>query len=78
MRMENVYFKSVNNPVTADSTATLAASGNTYSSCTGTIASNSGTVFKATDFYMYTLDSTANVPSIVLAEAGPKASICTS
>ncbi|KAL1603632.1 hypothetical protein SLS60_005220 [Paraconiothyrium brasiliense] len=78
MRMENVYFKSTKNPVTRDDTATLAASGNTYSGTSGTIAGNSGTVFKATDYYKYTLDATANVPSIVQAEAGPKASICPS
>jgi len=76
--MENVYFKNVKNPVTRDSTASLAVSGNTYSSCSGTIAAASGSVFKATDYYSYSLDATANVPSVVQAEAGPKASICTS
>lgn len=78
MRMENVYFKKTKNPVQADSTATLAVSGNTYDGTSGTIAKNTGTVFKASDFYKYTLDPVANVPSIVQKEAGPQASICTS
>ncbi|KIM20194.1 polysaccharide lyase family 1 protein [Serendipita vermifera MAFF 305830] len=78
MRMENVYFEKVNNPVTKDSTAKLAASGNTYSSCTGTTASNSGTVFTPSTFYSYSLTATAQVPSVVKAQAGPQASICPS
>ena len=77
MRMENVYFNKVKNPVTKDDTATLAASGNTFSGCTGTQAANSGTVFDAKSFYSYTLDATANVPSIVTAQAGQQDGICT-
>lgn len=76
--MENVYFEKVNNPVTKDSTAKLAATGNTYSSCTGTTASNSGTVFTPSTFYSYSLTATSSVPSVVKAQSGPQASICPS
>ncbi|PVG01107.1 pectin lyase-like protein [Serendipita vermifera] len=78
MRMENVYFESVKNPVTRDDTASLAASGNTYQSCSGTTAANSGSVFTASSYYQYTLDSTSNIPSVVSAGAGRQASICPS
>jgi pectate lyase len=76
-RIENVYFQSVKNPLTKDSTATLQASGNVYESCTGTIATNSGTAFSPSSFYSYSLDATANVKSIVQAQAGRQANICT-
>ncbi|KAK0102822.1 hypothetical protein ONS95_000979 [Cadophora gregata] len=75
--IENVYFKKVKNSIQKDAGAVLRASGNVFDSCTGTIAANSGTAFKPADFYKYTLDTSANVPSIVEAQAGPKASICT-
>ncbi|KAG8628151.1 hypothetical protein KVT40_004024 [Elsinoe batatas] len=78
MRMENVYFENSKNPVTADTTAKLAVSGNVYKSTTGTTAKNQGTVFNASSFCKYTLTPTNNVLSVVKAEAGPKASICTS
>ena len=75
-RVENVYFSSTKNPLTADGNAKLAASGNTYQSCSGTVAPNKGTVFNASTFYSYKLDPTANVPSIVSSQAGRQASIC--
>ncbi|KAJ4345392.1 uncharacterized protein N0V89_011522 [Didymosphaeria variabile] len=75
MCTEIVYFKNTKDPVARDDTATLAASGNPYSGTSGTIAGNSGTVSKAMEYYKYMLDATANVPSMVQAEAGPKASI---
>jgi pectate lyase len=78
MHMENVYFESVKNPVTRDSTAALAASGNTYQSCSGTTAANSGSVFTASSYYKYTLDSTSSIPSAVSSGAGRQSSICPS
>ncbi|KAF3100219.1 hypothetical protein TWF569_007371 [Orbilia oligospora] len=78
MRVENCYFEKVRNPLQRDDTAVLVASGNTYVSCTGSTAANSGTAFNPSSFYSYTLDSTANVPNIVKSEAQPKASICPS
>ncbi|KAI8313215.1 hypothetical protein K4K61_008581 [Colletotrichum sp. SAR11_59] len=74
-KVENVFFENTKNPLTKDSGAVLNASGNTYKSCTGTIASNSGTGF--TPGYSYTLTATADVPAYVKANAGPKASVCT-
>tara|TARA_R110002060_G_scaffold63751_3_gene73005 strand:+ start:2127 stop:2438 length:312 start_codon:yes stop_codon:yes gene_type:complete len=75
--IENVYFKKVKNSIQKDTGAVLMASGNVFESCTGTIAANSGTAFKPADLYKYTLDAASSVPSIVEAQAGPKASICT-
>lgn len=71
-----MYFEKVKNPLTRDTGAVLKAAGNIYSSCTGTIAADAGTAFNPSDFYAYTLDATANVPSFVAAQAGPKASVC--
>lgn len=73
-RVENVFFENSKNPLTKDSGATLYAVGNTYKSCTGTIASNSGTTF--TPGYSYSLTPTADVPAYVKANAGPKSSVC--
>lgn len=72
--VENVFFENTRNPLTKDSTAVLNASGNIYRSCTGTIASNSGTSFRPP--YSYSLRPTADVPAYVRANAGPRASIC--
>lgn len=77
MRMENVYFEKVNNPITKDTTASLLATENVFVDCTGTQAANSGTVFSPGSFYSYTLDSTPSVPGVVKAKAGPQAGICT-
>ncbi|PVF94311.1 pectin lyase-like protein [Serendipita vermifera] len=78
MRMENVYFESVKNPVTRDSTAALATSGNTYVSCSGTTGANSGSVFTPSSYYKYTLESTSSIPSSVSSGAGRQSSICPS
>lgn len=78
MRMENVFFENSKNPVTVDASAKLAVSGNVYKGTSGTVAKNQGTVFNPSSFYKYTLTPTNDVPSVVKAEAGPKASICTS
>ncbi|OLN97185.1 Pectate trisaccharide-lyase 1 [Colletotrichum chlorophyti] len=75
-RVENVFFENTKNPLTKDSAVVLSASGNTYKSCTGTIASNSGIAFDPKLLYSYTLTPTADVPAYVKANAGPKASVC--
>ncbi|RNJ58837.1 hypothetical protein D7B24_003923 [Verticillium nonalfalfae] len=77
-RVENVYFESCRNPLTKDSGAILNASGNIYQAYTGTVAANSGTAFQPRDYYSYTLTATADVPSYVKANAGPRASVCPS
>ncbi|KAI9148458.1 polysaccharide lyase family 1 protein [Paramyrothecium foliicola] len=76
MRMENCFFEGAKNPVTKDSGAILNASGNVYKSCSGTIAENSGSAFSPSSFYKYTLDPANNVPGIVKANVGPRASVC--
>jgi pectate lyase len=77
-RVENVYFENCNNPLTRDSGAVLAASGNVYQSCKGTIASDFGSAFNPSSYYSYTLTPTDQVPSFVKANAGPRASVCPS
>ncbi|CAH0045847.1 unnamed protein product [Clonostachys solani] len=75
-RVENCYFESSKNPLQADSTATLTGKGNVFKSCTGTQSGDQGTSFDPSSFYQYTLDSASAVPSKVLANAGPQASVC--
>jgi pectate lyase len=72
--VENVYFENCKNPLTKDDGAILQATGNVYSGCSGTIASNSGTAFKPS--YSYSLTATKDVPAYVKANAGPQASVC--
>ncbi|KAF6821767.1 Pectinesterase 3 [Colletotrichum plurivorum] len=76
MRMENCYFEKVKNPIQADATAKLSATGNVFKSTTGKTAKNAGTVFDPKKFYDYKVDAAADVPSIVTKGAGRQASIC--
>ncbi|KAL0942307.1 Pectinesterase 3 [Colletotrichum truncatum] len=76
MRMENCYFEKVKNPIQADSTAKLSATGNVFKSTSGTTAKNAGTVFDPKKFYSYKVDAANDVPSIVSKGAGRQASIC--
>ncbi|KAL2843432.1 pectin lyase fold/virulence factor [Aspergillus pseudodeflectus] len=74
-RVENVYFEDCRNPLQADPEATLTAIGNSYDGSSGTISEDIGVSFNPADFYSYTLDPTADVPGIVLMNAGPQADI---
>ncbi|KAK6216591.1 pectinesterase [Colletotrichum tabaci] len=76
MRMENCYFEKVRNPIQADATAKLSASGNVYEGTTGSTAKNAGKVFDPKTFYDYELDAAADVYGIVSKGAGRQASIC--
>ncbi|KAF3809367.1 Pectinesterase [Colletotrichum gloeosporioides] len=76
MVMENCYFEKVKNPIQADSTAKLSATGNVFKSTSGTTAKNAGTVFDPKTFYDYKVDAANDVPSIVSKGAGRQASIC--
>ena len=64
------------NPYYPDSTAQLKQSGSTCVSCTGK-QQTSGSAFDPKSFYGYTLDPTANVPSLVKTYSGPQANIGT-
>ncbi|KAH7311433.1 polysaccharide lyase family 1 protein [Stachybotrys elegans] len=75
-RIENVYFHNTSNPVTVDAEGTVTCRGNIYNGTTGDSVENQGTSFDPTKYYHYTLDPTEDVPSIVQANAGPKASVC--
>ncbi|KAI8295312.1 hypothetical protein K4K59_004642 [Colletotrichum sp. SAR11_240] len=76
MVMENCYFEKVKNPIQADSTAKLSATGNVFKSTSGTTSKNAGTVFDPKTFYDYKVDAANDVPSIVSKGAGRQASIC--
>jgi pectate lyase len=75
-RLENIYFLNTKNPITADGGATLTTTGSVFAGSSGQPAANQGTAFKPSDYYQYTLDATVNVPSVVQANAGPRASVC--
>lgn len=75
-RIENVYFESTNDPITADETATLTSIGNIFDGTSGDEAADQGTSFDPSEFYTYTLDAAEDVPSIVQSSAGPKSDIC--
>jgi pectate lyase len=73
MLSENNYYDSVDDPIYKyqnNTTSKIKTSGNTYVNCTGKIAPGTDTVF--TPPYAYSLDATANVPSIVQNGAGNK------
>jgi pectate lyase len=68
MLSENNYYDGVANPMAKEDAATLKTSGNIYNNCTGRMVTSDDVVF--TPPYGYTLDATANVPSLVKAGAG--------
>jgi len=76
MVLENSYFQGINNPVIKDSTATVVQKGNTFVGTSGRNESG-GTAFDPKSYYAYTLDATANVPSLLKSGAGPRSSIGT-
>ncbi|MDT7845969.1 pectinesterase family protein [Streptomyces justiciae] len=76
MVLENSYFQGINNPVIKDSTATIVQKGNTFVGTSGRNESG-GTAFDPKSYYAYTLDATANVPSLLKSGAGPRSSIGT-
>ncbi|MBT0769095.1 RICIN domain-containing protein [Kineosporia sp. J2-2] len=75
MVVENSYFDNVKNPYYAgDSTASVSQSGSVVVNSSGK-TQTTGTTFKPSDFYSYTLDKAADVPSLVKTYAGPQANI---
>ena len=76
MVLENSYFQNVKDAWTYDAAngAQLRQSGSTCVSCTGN-QTTSGSAFTPSSFYSYTLDATANVPTIVKTYSGPQANI---
>ncbi len=76
MVLENSYFQGMNNPVTKDGTAALVQRGNTFVGTSGRNESG-GTAFDPKSFYGYTLDKTADVPSLLKSGAGPRSSLGT-
>ncbi|MER7722950.1 pectinesterase family protein [Streptomyces sp. NPDC096323] len=77
MVLENSYFDGLNNPVTRDSTATLVQRGSVFAGTSGRNESGGGASFDPRGFYAYTLDRAADVPALVKAGAGPRATIGT-
>ncbi|MCP2322127.1 pectate lyase [Hamadaea flava] len=75
MVLENSYFENVANPYYNDtSAAQLKQSGSILVNCSGKAQTN-GSAFTPSSFYSYTLDSAANVPSLLRTYAGPQADI---
>ncbi|PTH86435.1 pectate lyase [Streptomyces sp. A244] len=76
MVLENSLFQGVNNPVIKDSGAAVVQRGNSFSGTSGRNESG-GTAFDPKTYYPYSLDKAADLPSILKAGAGPRASIGT-
>ncbi|MEU1517901.1 pectinesterase family protein [Streptomyces sp. NPDC005811] len=78
MVLENSYFQGLTNPVVRDTTATLVQRGNQFSGTTGKNESGgSGTAWDPKKYYAYTLDKTADVPSLLKAGTGPRGNLGT-
>ncbi|MFE9031624.1 pectinesterase family protein [Streptomyces iakyrus] len=76
MVLENSLFQGVKNPVIKDSGAAIVQRGNSFSGTSGRNESG-GTAFDPKTYYPYSLDKAADLPSILKAGAGPRASIGT-
>ncbi|MFF6949447.1 pectinesterase family protein [Streptomyces iakyrus] len=76
MVLENSLFQGVKNPVIKDSGAAVVQRGNSFSGTSGRNESG-GTAFDPKTYYPYSLDKAADLPSILKAGAGPRASIGT-
>ncbi|CAL9518573.1 pectinesterase family protein [Streptomyces sp. enrichment culture] len=76
MVLENSYFQGMRNPVIKDATATVVQRGNAFSGTSGRNESG-GTAFDPKAYYPYTLDSAANIPSLLRSGTGPRTSIGT-
>jgi pectate lyase len=74
MVLENSYFERVKDPYFRDDAAGLRQSGSIVVNSTGQ-QETGGTAFNPRDFYSYTLDPAANLPSLLRTNAGPQASI---
>ncbi|MFJ8107583.1 pectinesterase family protein [Streptomyces sp. NPDC096132] len=78
MLLENSYFQGLTNPVVRDATATLVQRGNVLSGTTGKNESGgSGAAWDPKKYYSYTLDKTADVPSLLKSGTGPRSSLGT-
>lgn len=78
MVLENSYFQGLKNPVTRDATATVVQRGNVFSGTSGRNESGgSGAAWDPKKYYAYTLDKAADVPALLKAGAGPRATIGT-
>ncbi|MET9391698.1 pectinesterase family protein [Streptomyces sp. NPDC006624] len=76
MVLENSYFQGVRNPVIKDSGAAVVQRGSVFSGTSGRNESG-GTAFDPKTYYPYTLDKAADLPSVLKAGAGPRASLGT-
>ncbi|WP_330349059.1 pectinesterase family protein [Streptomyces sp. NBC_00582] len=78
MILENSSFQGLTNPVVRDATATLVQRGNVFSGTTGKNESGgSGAAWDPRKYYAYTLDKTADVPSLLRSGAGPRSTLGT-
>jgi pectinesterase len=78
MLLENSYFQGLANPVIRDTTATLVQRGNVFSGTSGRNESGgTGGSWDPRNYYAYTPDKAADVPSVVKSGAGPRSSLGT-
>lgn len=68
MLSQNNYYDGVEDPLAKEQSGTLYTSGNIFNNCSGSQTTSYDDVF--TPSYSYTLTSTSNVPSTVMAGAG--------
>ncbi|MFF5959421.1 pectinesterase family protein [Streptomyces luteogriseus] len=76
MVLENSLFQGVKNPVIKDSGAAVVQRGNSFSGTSGRNESG-GTAFDPKTYYPYSLDKATDLPSVLKAGAGPRASVGT-
>ncbi|MCX3286493.1 pectinesterase family protein [Streptomyces sp. NEAU-H22] len=76
MVLENSLFQGVKNPVIKDGGAAVVQRGNSFSGTSGRNESG-GTAFDPKAYYPYSLDKATDLPSVLKAGAGPRASVGT-
>ncbi|WP_255951215.1 RICIN domain-containing protein [Streptomyces odontomachi] len=74
MVLENSYFDNVKNPYQKDDTAALTLKGAVVVNCSGN-QQTGGTTFTPSDYYSYTLDPTADLPTLLKQYSGPQSNI---
>jgi pectate lyase len=75
--VENSYYENVNDPVVAGPNATIRSNWLKFKDCTGEIMLDvkAKSVFKATDFYQYSLKDPYDLPTTIPPFVGPVADI---
>ena len=77
MLAERNYYEMVHDPLVAGPNSTIRSNWNKFKHCTGDIMENvrPDEVFKATDYYEYSLRDPYDVPNDIMSAAGPREEI---